>query len=1226
MKDINKAIAELSAEQLELLHRRLGRQKDQGLGRIPARSPESSTTVFPLSYGQQRYWFLQEMEPGSAAYNIPTALRIKGELNQQALADSINEVIRRHEILRTKFNVVDGQPVQQIVPSLEVSLITINLRHLPETEKESEMWRVGYQEAVRSFDLSRDSLLRAFLLILGERDSVLLLTTHHIICDRWSHGILMSEIVSNYLSYTVEQTLSLQTPVIQYADYACWQRSWLQGSKLESLLHYWQEKLAGSLPTLGLPTDYPRKPDHKFRAHRLPFVLGQEQTRELKKFSQREDCTPFMTMLAAFKTMLFLLTEEEDILVSILSANRTRPELANLIGQFANTVLIRTRPSPTRSLASLLAEVREEVLGAAAHQDLPFDKLVEVLRPDRAAGNIPLFQVAFNLQKAPVINTDLPNLSLTPFEIYRGPANLDLYVEFEEREQTFIGAWEFNAELFDAGTIEQWMQFYVEVLNFLMRHAENVIGDLKLPDSIQAKIENYRARKRKKTIAIAATYTAEPLADSLSFWMGEVGISANIEFAPFNQIFQQLLDEQSLLRNNQNGFNLILLRLEDWVWENVASADEAAARHIAECGEYLIEALKVAVSRTPAATYFVYFCPPPPSPAGSWAADGFLARTEAHLTKRLNQIAGVYAATSRELMELYPVEKYSAPLGEKLGSIPYNQTFFAALSTFAARRIYTLGNSQYKVIVVDCDDTLWRGGCAEEGAGGIRMDEAAVSFQNFLLRLQGEGKLICLCSRNEESDVWAVFDQRNEMPLKRDHIVASRINWRSKSDNIKDLATELRLGLDSFIFIDDDPVMCAEVRAHCPEVVTLQYLPPEPGSDVTYLEKAWIFDCLRITNEDGKRTSLYQQDARRRRLRQNALTLEEYLAQLNLRIGIAAPAVSEISRLAQLTERTNQFNSTGVRRTETEIQMLLTNSHLECFVVNVSDRFGDYGLVGAAFYKATPKALVVDSFMLSCRALGRGVEYGMLNSLGEIALSRGLEQLEMRFTPSPRNRPILDFFGAAGMEFRRVHEREYIYFCDARLAATVKHRADSSDVENEVSSLAGSRGPAQSSPHIARAADEAGLQLRLALELSSVERIEQAITLHTRRHRQDSDIDYVAPTTPIEEMLVDIWKKCLSVDRVGIHENFFKLGGHSLLVVMLMSAIADEFQIVWPLRKFFEMQTIATMGAAIEEELLAQTEAGSLTEMIHKIADLSDEDVNTMLGVEKSNGLPGIRQ
>ena len=354
---------------------------------------------------------------------------------------------------------------------------------------------------------------------------------------------------------------------------------------------------------------------------------------------------------------------------------------------------------------------------------------------------------------------------------------------------------------------------------------------------------------------------------------------------------------------------------------------------------------------------------------------------EEQIASSLHQIPNLHLIRSCDFLK-YPVEKAYDLERDRLGHIPYTPLFFVVLATILARRINAITSPPYKVIVLDCDNTIWKGVVGEEGVEGVAILPAWEHVQQLMVELAGKGFLVCLCSKNDESDVLEVFDKRPDMILKREHLVSWRINWRPKSENLKSLAQELNLGLDSFIFLDDNPLECAEVRSGCPEVLALELPREEDVAD--FLGHVWAFDRLQVTSEDQQRTVMYKQEVERTRFQMQALTIQDFLKGLNLQVNLPEPSHAQMFRVAQLTQRTNQFNFTTVRRTEAEIQRL-PESGLECRIVEVSDRFGDYGLVGVMIFGAIREALEVDTFLLSCRVLNRGVEHRMLNELGKIA-------------------------------------------------------------------------------------------------------------------------------------------------------------------------------------------------------------------------------------------------
>ena len=325
-------------------------------------------------------------------------------------------------------------------------------------------------------------------------------------------------------------------------------------------------------------------------------------------------------------------------------------------------------------------------------------------------------------------------------------------------------------------------------------------------------------------IAVAASFTAEPVLGTLAFWMKELGLNAAIEFAPYNQVFQELLNPGSLLSQNHGGMNVILLRPEDWLRFNPGAKNPEKARVLLERNARdFIEALHAAISRA-GTPHLVALCPVSPPILIDPSRRSLLESIEERIVAGLEQVGGVTVIGPGDFAA-YPVDVAYDPQRDALGHIPYTPLFFAAMGTLLARRIHALKSPPYKVIVLDCDNTIWQGVVGEEGAMGVTMPPSCQTLQQFVVEQVAKGFLVCLCSKNEERDVLEVLERRTEMPLKREHLVAWRINWAPKSENIRSLAQELNLGLDAFVFIDDNPVECAEVRANCPEVLTLQ-LPP----------------------------------------------------------------------------------------------------------------------------------------------------------------------------------------------------------------------------------------------------------------------------------------------------------------------------------------------------------------------------------------------------------------
>jgi len=454
-------------------------QTEQGLV-APPLLPVSRFGEMLLSFAQARLWFLEQLEPGSSAYNIPAAVRLTGSLDVVALEQSLQEIVQRHEALRTTFAMVSGEPIQVISPVLALTLPLVDLHSLPEAQQEAEVERLATESAQQPFDLAMGPLLRATLLNLGEAEHVLLLTMHHIVSDGWSMGVLIRELAALYEAFSTGKPSPLPELPIQYADFAHWQRQWLQGEVLAAQLSYWQQQLAGAPAVLELPTDRPRPAVQTFRGATQFLALPEPLSQKLKTLSQRSGVTLFMTLLAAFQTLLYRYTGQEDICIGSPIANRNRSETEDLIGFFVNTLVLRTDMSENPSFKELLLRVREVTLGAYAHQDLPFEQLVEALQPERNLSHQPLFQVMFVLQNAPMSALELPDLTLSSLNIDSSTAKFDLTMSMEDTEQGLVGSLEYNTDLFDAATISRMREHFQTLLEGIVAEPDQRLSDLPL--------------------------------------------------------------------------------------------------------------------------------------------------------------------------------------------------------------------------------------------------------------------------------------------------------------------------------------------------------------------------------------------------------------------------------------------------------------------------------------------------------------------------------------------------------------------------------------------------------------------------------------------------------------------------------------------------------------------------------------------------------------------------
>jgi hypothetical protein len=466
----------LSTKQRQLLEARLREKREHS--RVPTIPRREGSDALPLSFAQERFWVLDQLDPGGAEYNIPLCLRLKGQLDEGILKECLNRIVARHESLRTRFLAEDGRPRQSISSATPLEIPLVDATTFPEARREAEVMRLCVAEVSRPFELRQGPLLRAKLLRLGQEDHILAVTMHHIASDEWSVGVLLRELKTLYQALCSGTPSPLAELPIQYADYAIWQRELLSGEVLERQLDYWKNQLQGAPFLLELPADRPRPTTQSHRGAVVVQEFSKDLLHALRGLSRREGGSLFMTLMAAFQTLLHRYTGLNDILVGSAIAGRNRTELEGLIGFFVNTLVFRGDLSGNPSFRDLLGRTREVALGAYAHQDLPFEKLVGALHPERNLSHSPLIQVMFVLQNVPVETANLQGLEVSPVQLATESAQFDLTFEVHERAECLEVLAEFSTDLFDESRITRMLGHYQVLLEGIVGNPDRRLAEL----------------------------------------------------------------------------------------------------------------------------------------------------------------------------------------------------------------------------------------------------------------------------------------------------------------------------------------------------------------------------------------------------------------------------------------------------------------------------------------------------------------------------------------------------------------------------------------------------------------------------------------------------------------------------------------------------------------------------------------------------------------------------
>jgi FkbH-like protein len=972
----------------------------------PTIRPLGKQDHYSLSAAQKGIFAVEQFGNISTSYNMPVTVMIQGSVDKRRFESIFRELIARHEALRTSFQTVGDEPVQVI--------------------QEEFSFELGYAESdeagldrvldglVKPFDLAKAPLFRVCLVRLSEDRHILFYDMHHIIADGVSQAILLQEFKTLY------HFGELPELTVQYKDYAAWHNSLLESEEVKRQEEFWLEQYKGDIPVLDMPLDYKRPEVQTFNGTSVEFTVDAEKTAALKELAAGNKTTLNNVLLCAYALLLGLYGKQKEVIVGSLTAGRGTACLENVIGMFVNFIPVKFGIDYENTFAEFLSTACSRISDAYRNQDLPFERIVGNVAGKLDRSRNPLFDTVFIFHNELKIehSFEIEGLTFTSHELNMKTSKLDYKIDaYQDKSGGIRCVLEFNTSLFQEKSMRNFGRHFIMLLEKVLKEPGQAVSKLEILTAGEVRdLEEKRrvngGRKKIINLAVSATFTSEPIEEYIEWWCGQFGMNTKVSFAPYNQMFQQLLDPGSILSVN-DGINLLLVRFEDWI-RNDRSEEGELYLKLGENFDRLLEILKT--GRNTSTPLFAGIFPISGQCSLSTGMINYLKNMNRRWKQALDSSANnIHPIDFTGLGRLYGINELFDEKKDIVGHLPFSDEFYAAMGTWIARRICAWGRQPFKAIVLDCDNTLWKGVCGEDGAMGIMVDSNFAALQNLLIEKTRSGMLLALCSKNNEQDVWEVFEKNPQMLLKKEHFVSWRINWQVKSENIISIARELNLGLDSFIFMDDSPMECAQVMKDCPSVLTIR-LPGEVGNIPAFLDHIWAFDVFRVTEEDRNRTEMYVTEKRRQELQDTRPSLEEFIRSLELKVSMYPMEGSQLGRVSQLTQRTNQFNLSTIRRTEEELQELVNSSGVKCWVVEVADRFGDYGLTGVVITREAGETVLLDTFLLSCRVLGRGVESAVLDCIGKYCGEKDVKHLQARFYPTPRNMPFREFLDSAGWE------------------------------------------------------------------------------------------------------------------------------------------------------------------------------------------------------------------
>ncbi|WP_256701518.1 non-ribosomal peptide synthetase, partial [Paenibacillus sp. P3E] len=985
----------------------------------------TESEYYEVTQSQKRLYIIEQSEGSKLAYNMPIAIRLSGQVDIVKLEESLNTLVMRHEAFRTSFKEKNGRIIQVIEPEFCFEINQYN------TNEESLSNLL--EELVTPFDLSKSPLFRAFYIQVADGNSVLLFDMHHIIFDGTSLSLIFEEL-SNLLN-----DKNLPNIETQFKDYVYWQNQFMQTDLYKKQEEYWLDVFADEISRVSLPLDYPRPLVATFSGDVVNVNLGKTMTEQINKMVSDTNTTLYVLFLSVLNIVLAKYSEQEDIIIGSPIVNRSHPSTQNIVGMLTNTIAIRNKPQKDKTFNDFLNEVKENTLKAIENQDYQYSDLIEKLDIVKKYGINSVFDVWFVLQNMN-FSLEIPGATSAYMNLEQRTSKFDLLVEAIENNGEISIGFNFNTNLFKRESIETFSGHFYKLLELISMSPGKKIGNYEILNDLEL-LEVYKKKnfnvanaisnaKDALSVVINSTFTADPIANYITWWTNHFGLNVSTKITAYNQFMQHLLNES---KDPTNSINILLFRFEDLLRDN--KSDDI--QQIELLNKYYRQLVAILANKHKSGPLFMGIFKVNPLSNLSSMVMNHIASLNREMIQSINNMANAYTIDFSVEDVCYAIGERFDLIKDKNAHLPFTDEYEAVLGTIVARKIVAYENNIYKVIVLDCDNTIWNGICGEDGPLGVAIDGPYLELQNFMVKKYQEGYLLALCSKNNEKDVWEVFDRNPEMVLKKEHFITHRINWTNKSANLLEISDELGFGLESFIFIDDSKYECSDVMAACPKVLTLK-LPEDSQAIPSFINHVWAFDTLDVTEEDKKRNAMYISENKRKAIQNTVTTLDEYLMELELVVSITDTLQEEFSRIAQLTQRTNQFNFNKNAMTEDVVNRYISSLQNRCFSVHVKDKFGDYGLVGAVLVTQLGERVVINNFMLSCRVLGRGVENAVIVSV--LNFYKSIVKMELKYKRTEKNDLVAEYLEKMNYSLIEEHNGVQHYEIDTSdLPAVPKH-------------------------------------------------------------------------------------------------------------------------------------------------------------------------------------------
>lgn len=1140
--------------------------------------------IYELTPIQKGLLFYHLYDDINLFYKEQLVIEISGEFDNDMMCEAWKSIVSQYEILRSVIKWKEVKTAVQLVYSyVPVTVATLDFSQLDETNRDRE-----YKSKLLSLRQSVNLTSEPYnftICKLSKSHYSLVLSNHHVLFDGWSSSIIMKNLFTVYNA--LRKNLPQKNPETGcYPSYIAWLKDKKKDLSAEKL--FWSNYLQ-SCRILPLKQRAATGDNLPCTDGEVIINIDEGLITKINHYVAKRNVTLASFFYAIWSLILSAYIQTDQIIFGTTESGRHcgLPGIEITPGLFINTVPFRIDLKKQDLFADFLLRAHQSVI---SRREYVHTALYDIRKYSETNVLDELFNSIFVIENYPihVSATDIDNCFLTAVSInesthYDITLLLDLMKQCQIR---FLFKTDKFTNEFVTGIAKKFSDLITTIINSPNIAVSTLLSSVKDTQALKWQNEN--------NIVVCSTFVSNYIDKYLHWWMERFGFLCSVSFAPYQQVYQQLTDRNSLVSTN-TGNNVLLIRWEDYILEN--TIEESQIERIKELQDVVCHA----VSRHN--SLFYIGCFPLPRFHTQEIIETIAELNKQWITK-LEQLKNVKIIDFSEMENYYQVETVNDTFRDKEAHIPYTQEYFASMGTTIARTMLAGKGWPFKVVVVDCDNTLWSGCCGE---GEVIVSPPYIGFQKKLLELRRSGMLLALCSKNDEENVWKVFENNPNMVLQKTDITVWEINWEPKSANISKIANTLNLGMNSFIFIDDSPNECLDVIKYCPQVLTLQL--PEEKYILSFTYHVWAFDKLQSTYEDDIRNAFHESEKVRNNQKAISLSKKEFLEKLALAIYFYPSDKEEEERIVQLAWRTNQFNSANLRWDLGQVRDLMRNPAYCCWSVFIKDVFGDYGLTGFLLTSQQDSRLCIHAMCLSCRVLGKEIEDAILCILRKYCENSGLKHMEFFYNESSKNTMVRRFFiekgaqeiyeSAANSTFlldtdniaMPEHKISLIYDFysrqplitppkkGARAAFTKFHLPWEPDVKVRTNDL----------PYVWQHVEATNTNEHkahyLPLKLTSAASLVMAISKKGEDNLSCYDKDYPGDLSEIEVFVIQSYQLILNKQCCTAQDDFFGMGGDSIKAMELVYEVKKGFGIEVPLKVIFQHPVVADFAKYLHGQI-----------------------------------------